>query len=160
MAQGGPVALVLTRQRVALIDRTTHGAAALLSRGGYVLAEGTRPAPDLVLMSTGSEVGIALEAQPRIQQDLGLSVRVVSMPSHELFLRQPAAYQEAVLPAGAKRIAIEAAHPMSWHRFLGRGDVMVGIETFGASAPYQRLYTEYGITVERVVETARTLIAR
>jgi transketolase len=73
------------------------------------------------------------------------------MPSHELFLKQPAEYQASVLPEGVRRIIIEAAHPMSWHRFMRAGDVMIGIDKFGASAPYQRLYTEYGITVDAVV---------
>jgi transketolase len=76
------------------------------------------------------------------------------MPSHELFLQQTAEYQASVLPEGVRRIAIEAAHPMSWQRFLRPGDVMIGIDHFGASAPYQRLYMEYGITVEAVVAAA------
>jgi transketolase len=150
----GPVALVLTRQKVAFIDRAHRGAAGELARGGYILDAGARRAqPDLVLIATGSEVGLALEAQKRIEED-GRAVRVVSMPSHELFLQQPAEYQASVLPEGVRRIAIEAAHPMSWQRFLRPGDVMIGIDHFGASAPYQRLYTEYGITVEAVVAAA------
>jgi len=151
----GPVALVLTRQKVAFIDRAHRGAAGELARGGYVLDAGARRAqPDLVLMATGSEVGLALEAQKRIEEG-GKSVRVVSMPSHELFLQQPAEYQASVLPEGVRRIAIEAAHPMSWQRFLRPGDVMIGIDHFGASAPYQRLYTEYGITVDAVVAASQ-----
>jgi transketolase len=153
--KGGPVALVLTRQKVPLIDRANRGAASELARGAYVLAEGSKPSPDLVLMASGSEVGLALEAQDRIQQELGLPVRVISMPSHELFLAQPDEYRSGVLPAGVRRIAIEAAHPMSWHRFLAPGDVMIGIDRFGASAPYQRVYQEYGITVEGVVAAAK-----
>jgi transketolase len=150
----GPVALVLTRQKVAFIDRAHRGAAGELARGGYVLDAGARRAqPDLVLIATGSEVGLALEAQKRIEED-GRAVRVVSMPSHELFLQQTAEYQASVLPEGVRRIAIEAAHPMSWQRFLRPGDVMIGIDHFGASAPYQRLYMEYGITVEAVVAAA------
>jgi transketolase len=150
----GPVALVLTRQKIAYIDRAHRGAAGELARGGYVLDAGARRAqPDLVLIATGSEVGLALEAQKRIEEG-GKAVRVVSMPSHELFLQQPAEYQASVLPDGVRRIAIEAAHPMSWQRFLRPGDVMIGIDHFGASAPYQRLYTEYGITVDAVVSAA------
>jgi len=153
----GPVALVLTRQKVAFIDRAHRGAAGELARGGYVLDAGARRAqPDLVLMATGSEVGLALEAQKRIEEG-GKSVRVVSMPSHELFLQQPAEYQASVLPEGVRRIAIEAAHPMSWQRFLRPGDVMIGIDHFGASAPYQRLYTEYGITVDAVVAASQNV---
>ena len=150
----GPVALVLTRQKVAYIDRTKRGAASELARGGYVLDAGSKPSdPELVLIATGSEVGLALEAQKRIEES-GRSVRVVSMPSHEFFLNQPAEYQASVLPEGVRRIAIEAAHPMSWQRFMRPGDVMIGIDHFGASAPYQRLYTEYGMTVDAVVAAA------
>jgi len=149
----GPVALVLTRQKVAFIDRTNRGAASMLAKGGYVLADGSKPALDLVLMATGSEVGLALEAQKRIEES-GWSVRVVSMPCHEFFLQQPAEYQASVLPEGVRRIVIEAAHPMSWHRFMRYGDVMIGIDHFGASAPYQRLYTEYGITADTIVAAA------
>ena len=84
----------------------------------------------------------------------GKSVRVVSMPSHEYFLKQSAEYQASVLPEGVRRIVVEAAHPMSWQRFMRPGDVMIGIDHFGASAPYQRLYKEYGITVDAIVSAA------
>jgi transketolase len=155
--KGGPVALVLTRQKVAYIDRAHRGAASELARGGYILDAGAkRSEPDLVLIATGSEVGLALEAQKRIEEG-GRAVRVVSMPSHEYFLKQPAEYQASVLPDGVRRIVIEAAHPMSWHRFMRPGDVMIGIDHFGASAPYQRLYTEYGITVDAVVAASETV---
>jgi transketolase len=153
----GPVALVLTRQRVAYIDRTNRGAASELARGGYVLDAGSKPsAPDVLLIASGSEVGLALEAQKRLEGS-GSAARVVSMPSHEFFLKQSAEYQASVLPEGVRRIAIEAAHPMSWHRFLRHGDIMIGIDHFGASAPYQRLYTEYGITVEAVVAASQVV---
>ena len=153
--KGGPVALVLTRQKVPFIDRSHRGAAVDLARGGYVLDAGAKRAqPDLVLIATGSEVGLALDAQKRIEES-GRAVRVVSMPSHELFLKQPAEYQASVLPEGVRRIIVEAAHPMSWHRFMRAGDVMIGIDHFGASAPYQRLYAEYGITVDAVVAAAQ-----
>jgi len=152
----GPVALVLTRQKVALIDRSTRGTASGLAKGGYVLDAGSKPAsPEVVLIASGSEVGLALEAQRRIEES-GRPVRVVSMPSHEFFLKQPAEYQASVLPERVRRIAIEAAHPMSWQRFMRPGDVMIGIDHFGASAPYQRLYTEYGITVDAVVAAANS----
>jgi transketolase len=119
-----------------------------------VLVEGSKPsALDLVLIGTGSELGLALEAQKRLEQD-GKSVRVVSMPSHEYFLKQSDEYRASVLPEGVKRIIVEAAHPMSWHRFMRTGDIMIGIDHFGASAPYQRLYSEYGITAEAIVTAA------
>ena len=152
--KGGPVALVLTRQKVPFIDRAHRGAAADLARGGYVLDAGAkRQAPDLVLIATGSEVGLALDAQKRIEES-GRAVRVVSMPSQEYFLGQSGEYQASVLPDGVRRIVIEAGHSMSWHRFLRPGDVMIGIDHFGASAPYQRLYSEFGITADAVVAAA------
>ena len=87
-------------------------------------------------------------------------MRVVSVPSQELFAAQSAEYRESVLPAGVRRIAIEAAHPMSWYRWVGDDGAVVGIETFGASAPFAKLYEEYGLTVARLAETVRTVIAR
>ncbi|MBK8247388.1 MAG: transketolase [Gemmatimonadetes bacterium] len=150
----GPVALVLTRQKLPLIDRSNRGAASEVARGGYVLDAGNGAAA-VVLMASGSEVGIALEAQGALAAK-GVAARVVSVPSHELFLQQDAAYRASVLPAGVKRIAIEAAHPMSWDRLIGDQGTVIGIETFGASAPYQVLYREYGLTVERVVAAALT----
>jgi transketolase len=155
----GPVALVLTRQKLPLINRATYGAAAGTLRGAYVLSDAPDGAPELLLIASGSEVGIAMAAQPVLQAQ-GISARVVSMPSQELFLRQDADYQATVLPAGARRVVVEAAHPMSWHRFVGAEGAIVGIETFGASAPYQRLYQEYGLTADAVVAAARRVAGR
>ena len=150
----GPVALVLTRQKLPLIDRTNRGPASDVVKGGYLLSDCGCGKPSVVLLASGSEVGIALEAQQRLHDVHDLCVRVVSVPSHELFLQQPADYRAALLPAGAKRIAIEAAHPMSWDRLVGEGGTVIGIDTFGASAPFQVLYREYGLTVDRVVAAA------
>jgi transketolase len=158
--RGGPVALVLTRQKVRFLERTDAAGATGLGRGAYVIAEARRGAPDLVLMASGSEVAIAIDAQRMLESRGEAAVRVVSMPSHELFLAQPAAYRRELLPDGVPRIAIEAAHPMSWQRFVGDGGVVIGIGDFGASAPYQRLYREYGMAPERVVEAARGLLSR
>jgi transketolase len=154
----GPVALVLTRQKVPFIDRTGRGAARELARGGYVLAEAKGGAPMVALLSSGSEVQIALDAQQRLDSE-GIPTRVVSMPSHELFLAQPAEYRQAVIPPGSKRIAIEAAHPMSWQRFVGDDGAVIGLERFGASAPYERIYKELGLTADHVVEVARKLVS-
>jgi transketolase len=148
----GPVALVLTRQKLPLIDRAGRGSAAELARGAYVLDAGTGT-PAAVLMASGSEVGIALGAQAALAAR-GITTRVVSVPSHELFLQQDAAYRASVLPAGVRRVAIEAAHPMSWDRLVGENGTVIGIDTFGASAPFQVLYQEYGLTVDRVVAAA------
>lgn len=158
--EGGPVALVLTRQKVPFIDRTGRGEASGVGRGAYVLAESEGGSPELVLMASGSEVSIALEAQARLASEHGVRARVVSMPSHELFLQQDQAYRRMVLPAGVTRIAIEAAHPMSWQRFVGDDGVVMGIERFGASAPYQRIYREFGLTAEQMVATALRLLGR
>ena len=107
-----------------------------------------------VILASGSEVEIALKAQVELLK-LDVPTRVVSMVSMEVFGAQDASYQDAVLLEGVKRVAIEAAHPMSWHRWVGPDGVIVGIETFGASAPYQKLYEEYGITVGAVVNAVR-----
>ena len=157
--KSGPVALVLTRQKLPLIDREKYGAASLLARGGYVLADGVAGEPELVIMSSGSEVSIAMEAYNTLVGE-GVRARLVSMPSHELFLKQSAEYRAEVLPPNAKRVAIEAAHPMSWQRFVGLDGSVIGIETFGASAPFQRVYKEFGITAERVVSEAKRVLGR
>jgi transketolase len=151
----GPVAIVLTRQKLALIDRTTHAAASGVAKGAYVLKDAADgAAAKAVIIATGSEVGIALKAQTELESS-GTPTRVVSMPSMELFAGQSAEYQAAVLPAGVRRVAVEAAHPMPWHRWVGADGAIIGIETFGASAPYQKLYEEYGITVAKVVAAVR-----
>ena len=156
----GPVALVLTRQKLGFIDRARDAPAAGLARGAYVLAdaEGGAP-PDVVLLSSGSEVALVLEAQKRLAAD-GVRARAVSMPSMELFARQPADYRESVLPRGSRRVAIEAAHPMSWYRWVGDDGVVIGVERFGASAPYAKVYEGLGLTVEKLVEEARRAARR
>ena len=155
----GPVALVLTRQKLPLIDRTKYGAVAGAGRGGYVLADAASGTPDVVIMASGSEVAIAMEAHASLVAE-GVQARLVSMPSQELFLSQPAEYQASVLPPGTRRVAIEAAHPMSWQRFVGPDGAIIGIETFGASAPFQILYKEYGITADHVVREVRRVLGR
>jgi transketolase len=108
-------------------------------------------------MSSGSEVSLILDAQKKLE-GAGIRARTVSMPSHELFARQDQAYRDSVLPKGVKRIAIEAAHPMSWYRWVGDDGVIIGIERFGASAPAPVIYSHLGITADRVVETAKKLV--
>jgi transketolase len=151
----GPVALVLTRQKLPLIDRATHGAASGVANGAYVLKEAPGGAtPAAVIIASGSEVEVALKAQAALAAD-GIATRIVSMPSMELFAQQPRDYQDSVLPPGVRRVAVEAAHPMSWYRWVGTEGAVVGIDTFGASAPYQRLYEEYGITATAVADAVR-----
>ena len=133
-------------------------AASGVAKGAYVLKD----APEgqtltAVIIATGSEVEVALKAQAELAAK-GVATRVVSMPSMELFAEQPKEYQERVLPAGVRRVAVEAAHPMSWHRWVGVDGAIVGIDGFGASAPAPRLFQEYGITSQAVVAavTARS----
>jgi transketolase len=155
----GPVAIVLTRQKLSFIDRTKYAPAAGLARGAYVLADAPGGTPEVVLMSSGSEVALVLDAQKKLEAD-GIRARAVSMPSHELFARQDETYRNTVLPRGVKRIAMEAAHPMSWYRWVGDDGVILGIERFGASAPAATIYTHLGITVDRMVETAKKLVGK
>lgn len=155
----GPVALVLTRQKLSFIDRTRYASASGLARGAYVLADAPGGTPEVVLMSSGSEVALVLDAQKKLEAD-GIRARAVSMPSHELFARQDEAYRKSVLPKGVKRIAMEAAHPMSWYRWVGDDGVILGIERFGASAPAARIFTELGFTVDRLVDTAKKLVGK
>jgi len=153
----GPVALVLTRQKLPFIDRSKYAPASGLARGAYVLADSPGGAPQIVLMSSGSEVSLILDAQKKLEA-AGIRARAVSMPSHELFARQDQAYRDSVLPKGVNRVAIEAAHPMSWYRWVGDDGVIIGIERFGASAPAPVIYSHLGITADRVVDTAKKLV--
>jgi transketolase len=155
----GPVALALTRQKLGFIDREKYAAASGLARGAYVLADAPGGDPEVVLMSSGSEVALVLDAQTKLV-DQGVRARAVSMPSHELFAAQPVEYQDEVLPPGSKRIAIEAALPMSWYRWVGTSGIVMGIDHFGASAPFAEIYKGLGLTVDKLVETARGLAAR
>jgi transketolase len=155
----GPVALVLTRQKLPFIDRSKYASASGVARGAYVLADTPGGAPQIVMMSSGSEISLILDAQKKLEAD-GIRARAVSMPSHELFAGQDQAYRDSVLPKGVKRIAIEAAHPMSWYRWVGDDGVIIGIERFGASAPAPTIYEHLGITAARVVEEAKNLVGK
>ena len=153
----GPVCLVLTRQKLGYIDRTKYGSADGVAMGGYVIADAEGGTPDVVLLSSGSEVGLIMTARERLG-GAGIEARVVSLPSHELFALQSAEYQASVLPEGIPRVAIEAAHPMSWYRWVGSNGVVIGIDHYGASAPFETIYTEFGLTVEKVVEAATRMV--
>ena len=133
-----------------------HAAAAGLAKGAYVLADSPGGAPQVVLVSSGSEVELILGAQQKLEA-AGIRARTVSMPSQELFAAQTQEYRDSVLPAGIKRVAIEAAHPMSWYRWVGADGEIIGIEHFGASAPYKEIYEHFGLTVEKLVEAAKRL---
>ncbi len=153
----GPVALVLTRQKLSYLAAAEHIRTGV-PRGAYLLVEATGGTPDVVLMASGSEVEIALTARGYLAVQ-GVSARVVSCPSLELFAAQDAEYRDFVLPPNVARVAVEAAHPMSWYKWVGARGAVVGIDTFGASAPYQTLYKEYGITAEHVVQVATAVLA-
>jgi transketolase len=152
----GPVALVFSRQKLMYLDRTRYASASGVARGAYILSDAPGGPPSVVLMASGSELSLIVEAQNRLSA-AGIRARVVSVPSLEIFARQAADYQATVLPPTVPRLAIEAAHPMSWYRWVGSTGVVLGIEHFGASAPFQRLYQEFGLTVEHVVEAATQL---
>jgi transketolase len=156
--RNGPVALILTRQKLPLIDRTLYSAASGVASGAYVLADAVGGAPQVVLIGTGSEVQLAISARDTLAT-AGIRARVVSMPSHELFAAQQQRYRDDVLPPGVPRVAIEAAHPMSWYRWVGDRGAIIGLDHFGASAPAERLFKEFGITAERVVEEARKIVS-
>ena len=157
--QGGPVALALTRQKLSVVDRSRFASAEGLHRGAYVLADPPGGQPQVVLLATGSEVEIALVAHDQLSRE-GIAARVVSMPCMEYFAAQPQSYRDDVLPPGLTgRIAIEAAASQSWWRWVGEGGVIVGLDHFGASAPYQRIYKEFGLTAERLVAEAKALVS-
>jgi transketolase len=158
---GGPVGLVLTRQKLPVLDRATLGPAADTVRGAYVLADAqSGTVPELILIATGSEVSLALEAHRRLS-DEGARSRVVSMPSWELFEAQPKEYRDSVLPPSVTaRVSVEAASPFGWERWVGPAGAIIGVDHFGASAPGPVVMEHYGFTVEHVVEVARRVLAR
>lgn len=156
----GPVALALSRQGLPIPDRASLSSAAGLARGAYVFKDGSREKPDIILIGTGSEIPLVLEAAAALE-DKGIAARIVSMPSWELFENQPGDYREDVLPSGVKhRIAVEAGATQGWHRYVGMDGEVVGLDHFGASAPYKTLYEKFGITAERIVEKALSLLGK
>ena len=151
----GPSALCLSRQNLPRLSDMSM--VEKIRKGGYVLAEGTKP--QAVILATGSETSLAMEAHAALAAE-GISTRVVSMPSSNVFDRQPDAYQDMVLPLSLPTVAVEAAHPDFWRKYVGRTGVVVGIATFGESAPAKDLYQHFGITSARVCDAVRTLVHR
>lgn len=152
----GPVALVLTRQKLPVLDRDRYGSAEGLHRGGYVLADADEP--EAILMATGSEVWIALEAHEELAE-AGVRTRVVALPSWGRFEEQPDSYcREVIPPEITARVAIEAAAPFGWDRYVGYEGRVVGVDHYGESAPYPTIYEKLGLTAERVVEETRELL--
>jgi transketolase len=154
----GPTALILTRQALPTLDRSLVDAASALARGAYVLSDFGRQEPELILMASGSEVGLVYEAAARLAAE-GISVRAVSFPSWELFEAQDEAYREAVLPKRVRaRLAVEAGAGLGWERYVGLEGAVVSLERFGASAPYKVLFEKFGFTVENVTARAKELL--
>ena len=155
-----PAVLVLTRQAVPTIDRSQYAAAAGLARGAYVLADAPDSNPEVILIGTGSEVSLCLEAYEHLTRE-GVRARVVSMPSWELFDDQDRDYRESVLPPHVKaRVSVEEASEFGWTRYTGADGQNLGIETFGASAPIKQLLNKFGFTADRIVAAAKIQIAR
>jgi transketolase len=153
-----PVALVLSRQNLPTLDRSVYAPASGLARGAYVLASADEP--EVILIATGSEVSLVVQAYEQLTAE-GLRARVVSMPCLELFENQPQSYRDEVLPPSVRaRVAVEQASTHGWHRYVGLDGAVIGMETFGASAPLKELLTKFGFTPERVVETARAVLDR
>ena len=150
-----PVALVLSRQNLPTLDRGRYGSAAGLAKGAYVLADAEDGSPDVVLLASGSEVSLCLEAHEQLQRE-GIAARVVSMPSWELFEQQPEAYRNSVIPpeVGA-RVSVEQASTLGWARYIGIAGVAIGMTTFGASAPLKELQQRFGFTPDHVVDAAK-----
>jgi transketolase len=156
----GPSFLALSRQTVPLLDRSDGAleAADGLRRGGYVLADASIGAPELILLASGAELALVVEARERLEAG-GTPTRVVSLPSWHLFERQGEAYRDAVLPPSiTARLSVEAATSFGWERWIGDGGRAISIERFGASAPSDVLFEEFGFTVDNVVEVARRLL--
>jgi len=153
--QSQPAALVLTRQALPTLDRTKYASAAGTAKGGYVLADAAKGKPAVILIGTGSEVSLCIDAYEKLKAD-GIQARVVSMPSWEIFERQDAAYKESVLPASVTaRVSVEMASTFGWERFVGLKGRKVGMHSFGASAPIKDVLKFFGFTVDTVVAEAR-----
>jgi len=158
MQSNGPSVLALTRQGLPVLDRSEYASAAELSHGAYILKDADNGDPDIILIASGSEVQIALNASQELQKK-GKGVRVVSMPSMELFEEQSEDYRRQVLPPKIRaRVAIEAGASQGWYRYIGIDGDVVGIDHFGASAPASILFEKFGITADRVVEKALALL--
>ena len=153
----GPTCLVLTRQNLPVYDRAGLGWAKSeeAQKGGYVLCEDKDF--EAIIIATGSEVELAVEAKAKLNEQ-GVKVRIVSMPSTNIFDEQPQEYKESVLPKNIlKRVAVEAGVTLGWYKYVGLEGRVIGLDRFGASAPYKTLYKEFGITTDAIVEAVNSL---
>ena len=157
--KGGPVVLVFTRQGLPVLDQDKYGKAEGLEKGAYILSDAAGT-PDLILIATGSEVALIMDAQVKLKEE-GINARVVSMPSWELFEKQDAAYKEEVFPkAIRKRLAVETGSPLGWHKYVTDEGDIIAMTTFGESAPAEELYKVFGFTISNVVEKAKALLGK
>jgi transketolase len=153
-----PVALILTRQAVPTVDRTKYAAASGVEKGAYILADAPGGKPDVLLLATGSEVSLCVQAYEQLAAE-GVKARVVSMPSWELFERQPREYRETVLPpAVTARVSVEQASVLGWDRYVGPRGRTIGMHTFGASAPLKEVQKKFGFLPATVVAAAREVL--
>jgi len=156
----GPTALIFTRQAVPTLDRSVYSAAENLKQGAYVLADLGGADPQILLMASGSELGLIVEAGERLSKE-GISVRLVSFPSWELFKQQPLSYQEAVLPKRLKkRISVEAGVAQGWERWVGDEGISISMDQFGRSAPYIKLFQEFGFTADHIIAMAKSMLGK
>jgi transketolase len=156
----GPSTLVLTRQAMPTFDRAKYAPALGLAKGAYVLADAPGGMPDVILMASGSEVSLCVEAYEKLN-GAGIKARVVSMPSWELFERQDTAYKESVLPASVSaRVSVEMASVFGWERYIGSKGKAIGMRSFGASAPLKDLLKKFGFGVDNVVAAAREVLGK
>ena len=155
-----PAALVLSRQPLPTFDRTRYAAASGLAQGAYVMADAPGGQPEVILIASGSEVSLAIAAHESLTSQ-GVRSRVVSMPSWDIFEHQPRTYRDNVLPPGVTaRVAIEQGSVLGWDRYVGSCGRVIGMQTFGASAPLKELLRNFGFEPERVVATAKEMLGR
>ena len=155
-----PATLVLTRQALPTFDRTKYGAASGVAKGAYVLADAANGKPDVILMASGSEVPLCIDAYEKLKAE-GINARVVSVPSWELFEKQDAAYRESVLPAAVTaRVSVEMASTFGWERYVGPKGKMIGMHSFGASAPLKDVLKKFGFLADNVIATAKEVLGK
>ena len=153
-----PVALILARQPSPTLDRTRYASAAGVEKGAYVLADVKKDDPEVLIIATGSEVAMAVDGFEQLRNE-GIRARVISMPSWELFEQQSQSYRDSVIPPSVKaRVTIEQASTFGWERYAGNGGAILGMKTFGASAPLKVLQKEFGFTTENIVAAAKNQI--
>ena len=156
--QHQPAALILTRQALPTLDRTLYAPASGLARGAYILADAVDSNPDVILLATGSEVPLCINVHEQLNAE-GIKTRVISMPSWELFDQQSREYRDFVLPPSiTARIAVEQGTPLGWERYVGPGGTIVGMDTFGASAPLKNLQNKFGFTSDKIIAAVKNIL--